>query len=118
MAIIVEWIANHSIWLLLAIAAVYNSLWLIQYKDKLRIKSWIAVLLAALHMVMSILLAKMLAFIEGSPGGMSLYGGLFGLPITFILVSLITHRNISTVCDVFTVPSIVTVCCARMNCLA
>ena len=113
----IQWIMNHSIWFMLAIAAVYNSLWLIQYKEKLRIKEWVAVILAVSHMVLSILLAKTLAFIEGVPGGMSLYGGLFGLPTVFIFVALMTHRNISTVCDVFTIPSIVTVTCARMNCL-
>ena len=74
-------------------------------------------MLSIVHMISAVLCAKVFAFMEGVSGGMSLYGGLFFLPILFILVAWLTNRDIVEACDVFTVPNIVTVFCARMNCL-
>jgi len=114
---ITTWIINNKFWLLLGTATVFNGIWIMQYKEKLRIKEWLAFVLAILHMFCSVLFAKAFAFMEGTAGGMSLYGGHFGLPILFCLVAWMTKRNIADVCDVFTIPTIVTVTCARINCV-
>lgn len=111
------WIVSNKLWILLGLAATFNCFWLIQYRAKLRISEAVAVALGILHMVCSVLFAKIFAFMEGVPGGMSLYGGLFFLPVTFCLVAGVTKRNIADTCDVFTIPTIVTVSCARINCL-
>lgn len=111
------WLAANKLWILLGVAASFNCFWLIQYRAKLRVNATVAVVLGVLHMVCSVLFAKIFAFIEGVPGGMSLYGGLFFLPVTFCLVAAVTKRNIAETCDVFTIPTIVTVSCARINCL-
>ena len=76
-----------------------------------------AALLSIAHMVGAVLCAKIFAFMEGEPGGMSLYGGLFFLPILFCGIALLTKRSIADACDVFTIPNIVTVFCARLNCV-
>ena len=88
-----------------------------QFKEKLRIKEWVAFVLAVIHMLCAVLLAKIFAFMEGTPGGMSLYGGHFGMPILFCVVAWLSKRNIADACDVFTIPTIVTVTCARINCV-
>ena len=68
-------------------------------------------------MICAVLCAKVLAFMEGVPGGMSLYGGLFLLPVLFCIIAWLSKRNIAETCDVFTIPNIVTVFCARLNCI-
>ena len=112
-----NWIIANIFWILLGLATLYNVFWISQYKDQLRIKGWMAAALAVTHMLFAVLLAKILAFMEGAPGGMSLYGGHFGLPILFCTVAWLSKRNIADVCDIFTIPSIVTVMCARINCV-
>ena len=102
---------------MLGTATVFNGIWIMQFKEKLRIKEWVAFVLAIAHMLSAVLLTKILAFLEGAPGGMSLYGGHFGLPILFCTVAWLSKRNIADACDVFTIPSIVTVTCARINCV-
>ncbi|MBE6620204.1 MAG: hypothetical protein E7625_02415 [Ruminococcaceae bacterium] len=113
----ISWIVSNKLWLILGFGATFNSYWIIQYGKKIRINKWIAVLLSVIHMIAAVLCAKVFAFMEGVPGGMSLYGGLFFLPLLFCLVAWISKRDIADTCDVFTIPNIVTVFCARLNCI-
>jgi prolipoprotein diacylglyceryltransferase len=112
-----SWIINNKLWLILGFGATFNSFWIIQYGKKLRIKNWLAVLLSIAHMICAVLCARLFAFMEGAPGGMSLYGGLFFLPVLFCLIAWLSKRSIIEACDVFTIPNIVTVFCARLNCV-
>ena len=102
---------------MLGTATVFNGIWIMQFKEKLRIKEWVTFVLAVIHMFCAVLLAKIFAFMEGTPDGMSLYGGHFGMPILFCVVAWLSKRNIADACDVFTIPTIVTVTCARINCV-
>lgn len=111
------WIVSNKFWLLLGVAAVFNCYWVTQHKKKLGINGWIAIALSIVHMLCAVLFAKLFAFMEGAPGGMSLYGGHFFLPVLFCAVAWVTKRSIANACDVFTIPSIVVVACARMNCV-
>lgn len=111
------WIISNKLWILLGLGTTFNCFWLMQYSARLRIRKSTAIALGILHMFCSVLFAKIFAFMEGVPGGMSLYGGLFFLPISFCVIAHVTKRNIADTCDVFTIPTIVTVSCARVNCL-
>lgn len=113
----VSWLIKYKLWLILGFGAMFNSYWIIQYGKKIRINQWMAVLLSVIHMITAVLCAKVFAFMEGVPGGMSLYGGLFFLPMLFCLIAWASKRDILDTCDVFTIPCIVTVFCARLNCI-
>ena len=113
----IEWIIANKLWFILGFGALFNFCWLSQYRKRLRMSVWMAALLSLAHMICAVLCAKIFAFMEGVPGGMSLYGGLFFLPVLFCGIALLTKRSIADACDVFTIPNIVTVFCARLNCI-
>lgn len=112
-----NFLAANKLWVLLSIGAVFNFFWITQFNKKLRINSIVAAVLSILHMVFSVIFVKIFAFIEGVPGGMSLYGCFFFLPVLFFLIALLTKRNIADVFDAFTVPTLVIAFFGRANCL-
>lgn len=111
------WIISNKFYLLLGAATVFNCYWVTQYRKKLRVNGWVAVALCIVHMFCAVMCAKLFAFMEGAPGGMSLYGGLFFLPVLICATAWIFKRSIANACDVFSLPTIAIVACARMNCV-
>lgn len=110
-------INQHFLYILLAVATAFGYFWLSQFKEKLRISEWMALLLAVLHTVVGVLCVKVFAFMEGEPGGMSLFGAIFFLPALYALAAFITKRKAADIFDVFTISVIFTLLCARLNCL-
>lgn len=115
--VMITWIVDNKLWLILLVGVVFNSYWIYQYGRKLQINWWLSILLSIVHMICAVLCTKLFALIEGASGGMSSYGGLFFLPILFCLSALATKRSVTYLCDLFTIPSIVIVFCARCNCM-
>lgn len=111
------WIVSQKLWILFGCAVTFNCFWVMQYRAKLRVNETVAIVLGMVHMFCSVLFTRIFAFMEGVPGGMSLYGGVFFLPVMFCLVAQLTKRNMADACDVFTIPSLVTVFSARFNCV-
>lgn len=107
---------THSIYFILALAAVFCFAWLMSKREKLRMNWVAAIILSILEVAFALVYAKLFAKLEGG-GNMSLYGGLFFLPITYIIGALITRRRIRDVVDVFAVCTLITVFFARLNCL-
>lgn len=112
-----NFLVANKLWVLLSIGVVFNFFWVIQFNKKLRINAIVTVVLTIIHMISGVLFTKLLAFIEGSPGGMSLFGGLFLVPVLCCVVALIFNRNLYDACDVFTIPTIVAMFFGRLNCL-
>ncbi|MBO7666264.1 MAG: prolipoprotein diacylglyceryl transferase [Clostridia bacterium] len=58
--------------------------------------------------------------LEGNPvsnGAMSLFGAVFFMPVAYWLGAKIFKRDMRIVFDLFTVPLVFTLACARVNCL-
>lgn len=108
--------------ILLSIGAVCSLAWLIFMRERLNMKWYVAIPLAILHTLCGVLSVKIFAFLETgfnseSLGNMSLFGGVFMMPLTYMLGAKISKRNISEVCDIFTPCMLVTVMFARIGCI-
>lgn len=114
----VQFIIRYRLYLLLAVATVFGFFWLSQFKEKLRIKEWMALVLSIVHTLIGVLCVKFFAFLEsGDGGGMSLYGAVFFLPVIYLAYAKLTKRKISDVFDIFTILIICTLLCSRFNCI-
>lgn len=118
----IEWIAqqpsDHFLFILLLIGTVFNLAWLLKLQDRLRFRAPLALLLSTLHTVFGVACVKLFAFLEnGEAGGMSLFGGIFFMPVFYLLLARLTKRKAADVFDVFTVCMLFTVMCARISCM-
>jgi len=112
------WLYENRLYLLLAVATVFGYFWLSQFKERLKFKEWVLLLCSVVHTVIGVLLVKLFAFLEsGEGGGMSLYGAVFFLPIVYFVFAKLSKRRVSDIFDVFTVNTVVTLLCARINCI-
>lgn len=114
---IVQWILEHTLWLLLAAGTVYSYSRLQDCAEKLNIGNRTAAVLALLHTVTGVVCVKVFAFLEGTPGGMSLYGGIFFMPVLYFAGAKLFRRDVRAVFDSFTFCMVFTLLCARVNCL-
>lgn len=117
-----SWAAENHLLLLLAAGTVFTVVWLLLMRERLRMKPCAAVILALLHTLIGVAAVKIFAFMETgfdaeSLGNMSLFGGVFMMPLTYMLGSKIFKRPLGEVCDVFTPCMVFTVMCARVNCI-
>lgn len=112
------WLQDHFLIVLLLIGTVFNVIWLLKTQDRLRFRIPLVLLLSVLHTVFGVGCVKFFAFLEnGDAGGMSLFGGVFFMPVFYFLVAKLAKQNTADVFDVFTVCMIFTVMCARINCI-
>ena len=114
----ISFLIEYRLYFLLAIPTLFGYFWLSQFKEKLRIKEWMALVLSVLHTLIGVLCVKLFAFLEsGGEGGMSLYGAVFFLPVIYFTFAKLSKRSISNVFDVFTICTVCTLLCARFNCM-
>lgn len=113
----IHWIGENKFYLILAVATVFNCFWIMQFSKKLQISTLKACLLAVVNTIFSVIAAKVFAFLENGEGGMSLFGGIFFLPAVYYIEAKLIKQKASAVFDVLTICTIVTVMCARINCL-
>lgn len=117
----IQWIKGHTLIVLLIIAAVFTFDWLIQCRKQLRIKWYAALLLTILHVAYGVMSVKLFALAEAGfnaekAGNLSLFGAIFLMPLAYYLGAKLFRRSVSTVFDVFTIPLVLTLFCARINC--
>lgn len=113
-----QWISQNILYILLAVATTFGYFWISQFKEKLRIKDWMALILAVVHTLIGVLCVKLFAFLESGDGtGMSLYGAVFFLPVIYFAFAKLTKRKVADVFDIFTICTVVTLLCARFNCI-
>lgn len=114
--------SEYTLILLLAAGTLFTFIWLCLMKDRLRIK-WYAVLpIAVLHTVYGVLTVRVFAFMETGfrpegIGNMSLFGGVFFMPLAYWLGAKLSKRKMADVFDIFTICMIFTLMCARINCI-
>lgn len=117
-----SWLKDNALYLLLLLATVFDVIWLHRCRDRLRIRWLAAVLLSMLHTVIGVACVKVFAVVEvgfdlSAAGNMSLFGGIFFLPVFYFAGAKITHRKAADVFDVFAICMIFTLFCARINCI-
>lgn len=111
-----------SLLILLTVGAAFTCTWLILLRKRLSITWYAAVLIAIAHTIYGVLTVKAFAFLEtgfdeASLGSMSLFGGVFMMPLAYWLGAKISKRPVKEVFDIFTPCMIFTVMCARVNCI-
>lgn len=117
MGLVRGWIIENTLYILLALATLASYLWLMYFRKRLSMSGLAAFGLALLHTVLGLLSVKLFAFLENGEGGMSLFGGVFFMPLFYLAGAKLTKRNFAEVADVFTVCMPITLLFARINCL-
>lgn len=122
MSSISDWMSGHSLLLLLSAGTLFSFLWLMQFRGRLNMKWYAALPIAICHTLVGVICVKAFAFMEtgfnpDSLGNMSLFGGVFFMPVAYWVGAKLTKQLYGAVCDVFTPCMIFTVMCARVNCI-
>lgn len=116
-----EWLANNALFLLLAAGTLFSFLWLFRFREKLRMTWWAAALLSVLHTLVGVVSVMAFAVLKtfnlDDWGNMSLFGGVFFMPLLYLAGAKLFHRSPALVCDLFTPCIVGTVMCARVNCI-
>ena len=116
-----DFLSENSLCLLLLAGGIGTYCWLFAFRKRIRAGWFSVLLLSVLHIVFGVLSVKLFAFLE-SPGekfgsSMSLFGAVFFMPCLYFAGSKLFKRNTRQVFDLFTVPLVFTLACARVNCL-
>lgn len=111
-----------SLWILLGIGFAGSAAWLVLMRDRLNMAWYAAIPLAIFHTIFGVLTVKVFAFLEtgfdkATLGNMSLFGGVFFMPVAYWLGAKLFKRPMKETFDVFTPCMIFTVMCARINCI-
>lgn len=112
------WLQTNSLYLLLTVGTIFNVFWLYRMRRQLQMKWYAVLILSVLHTAIGVGSVKAFAFLEsGDIGNMSLFGGIFFMPVAYYLGARLTRRDKKDVFDVLTVCMIFTLMCARVNCI-
>ena len=119
---IIQWAGEHSLVLLLAAGTVFSYYWLLKFKKELSIRCPAAALCAVLHTVFGVLSVMIFAIVESgfnisAFGNMSLFGGVFFMPMVYYGAAKLFYRKTGDVFDVCTICMLFTLMCARINCI-
>ena len=121
MEIVFAFLNENSLYFLLFAGGLGTFFWLLTFRKRIRSGWFPILLLSVLHIVFGVLSVKLFAFLE-SPSekfgsSMSLFGAVFFMPCLYYTGSKIFKRDTRQVFDLFTVPLVFTLACARVNCL-
>lgn len=108
--------------IMLVIATICSYIWLYYNRQKLNSSWWFLLIIAVFHTIIGVLCVKLFALIEvgfdmSKVGNMSLYGGIFFMPITYFIFAKIKKISFLKVLDIFTISLVITYFFARVNCL-
>lgn len=115
---LLTWLSDHALILLLGCGTLFNVYWLHRCRERLHLR-WLSVLLlSVLHTVLGVLSVKVFALFEtGNFSNMSLFGGVFFMPLFYWGVAKLAKQKAADVFDVFTICLVFTLMCARLNCM-
>lgn len=115
---LLTWLSDHALILLLSCGTLFNAYWLHLCRERLHLR-WLSVLLlSVLHTVLGVLSVKVFALFEtGNFSNMSLFGGVFFMPLFYWGVAKLAKQKAADVFDVFTICLVFTLMCARLNCI-
>lgn len=115
---LLTWLSDHALILLLSCGTLFNVYWLHRCRERLHLR-WLSVLLlSVLHTVLGVLSVKVFALFEtGDFSNMSLFGGVFFMPLFYWGVAKLAKQKAADVFDVFTICLVFTLMFARLNCI-
>lgn len=116
------WLSDHSLAVLLVASAAFTDWWLWRCRERLRLDRRLAALALAVVLIsIGLFSVKAFAVLEafdmGAMGSMSLFGGVFFMPLVFWALAKLSGRSAADVFDVLTVCFVFTLMCARLNCM-
>lgn len=112
------WLTDHALILLLGCGTLFNVYWLHHCRERLHLRWPSVLLLSVLHTVLGVLSVKVFALFEtGNFSNMSLFGGVFFMPLFYWGVAKLAKQKAADVFDVFTICLVFTLMCARLNCM-
>lgn len=115
---LLTWLSDRALFILLGCGTLFNVYWLHRCRERLHLR-WLSVLLlSVLHTVLGVLSVKVFALFEtGNFSNMSLFGGVFFMPLFYWGVAKLAKQKAADVFDVFTICLVFTLMCARLNCI-
>lgn len=115
---LLTWLSDHALILLLGCGTLFNVYWLHRCRERLHLR-WLSVLLlSVLHTMLGVLSVKVFALFEsGDFSNISLFGGVFFMPLFYWGVAKLAKQKAADVFDVFTICLVFTLMCARLNCI-
>lgn len=115
---LLTWLSDHALILLLGCGTLFNVYWLHRCRERLHLRWPSVLLLSVLHTVLGVLSVKVFALFEtGNFSNMSLFGGVFFMPLFYWGVAKLAKQKTADVFDVFTICLVFTLMCARLNCI-
>ena len=115
------WLEEHFLLMMLIAASLISGIWLWMMRDRLGMTLFCVLLISVLHTLYGVLCVKIFALVEDGSfqwaGKMSLFGGVFLMPLAYYIGAKTAKRNMREVFDVFAVCTIETLFFARINCL-
>ena len=118
MNVFFAWLSGHALLAILTFAAVATFAWLLAVRERLKMTWYAAMILALLHVAYGVFCVRVFARMEGAgSGAMSLFGAVFFMPVGYFIGAKLSKRPMAEVFDLFAVPMIFTLMCARVNCL-
>ena len=112
------WLTDRALFILLGCGTLFNVYWLHRCRERLHLRWPSVLLLSVLHTVLGVLSVKVFALFEtGDFSNMSLFGGVFFMPLFYWGVAKLAKQKAADVFDVFTICIVFTLMCARLNCI-
>ena len=117
-----QWVQDNTLYLLLTVGVAFTFLWLLLFRKQLGMGVSAALVIAVLAEVIGVIVVKCFAAMENPASdqpfaGVSLFGGVFFMPLTFYLGAKLTKRKTEVVFDVLAIALVFTMLCARINCV-
>lgn len=119
---VTSWMHENTLVLLLAVGTIFNIVWLTIQRNRVHIKTVGTIIISILHTLIGVGCVMVFALAEkgfdkSALGNMSLFGGVFFMPLFYFIFAKLTKRNMADVFDVFTICIVFTLMCARVNCI-
>lgn len=112
---------SHALMIVLAIGTVITFLFILKFKDKVRIHPAAAFPAAIIHSAWGVFCVKIFAGAENGNitdlSMLSIFGATFFMPLLFFAYAKIGKRNMADVFDVGTITMVFTLLLSRFNCL-
>lgn len=114
----IDFLNEHMLVLILAVAGLATYVWLLLFRQRLKMTWWSSLLLSVLHVLYGVACVHVFAKFEGAGiGAMSIFGAVFLMPLGYFLGAKLFKRPVTEVFDIFAVPMVFTLFCSRINCL-
>ena len=117
-----EWIRTHFLIFMLVAGTAFSYAWMVKYQKAFRLKWYTAVPAAVLLTIWGVFCVKVFAIAEAgfnlkAAGNMSLFGGVFFMPVYYFFLAKAVRVNPKVMFDNGTICMIFTLMCARVNCI-